>query len=82
MVAAEPETVGGICAKHYTERAVGHCEDCHERFCAECLVPPLRKRMPTRCVDCALVAAGIRAAGPRRHGVVEMNRTMNHPTRR
>ena len=82
MVAAEPDALGGVCVKHYTERAVAACDDCHEPICRECLVPPLRKRMPTRCVACALIAAGVRAPGPRRQGVVEMNRTMNRPTRR
>ena len=56
----------GTCAKHFSERAIGHCDDCKDVFCKDCIVPPLRKRQPTRCVDCALVAAGVRAPGPRR----------------
>jgi hypothetical protein len=48
-VAQEAETdFMGACAKHFTERAVGRCGGCGELFCSECLVPPTRKRMPTR----------------------------------
>jgi hypothetical protein len=81
-VAAEPQVYMGVCAKHFTERAVGRCDDCDELFCHECLVPPLRKRMPTRCVACALVAAGVRAPGARRQGIIGMNRSTNRPTSR
>ena len=81
-MAAERDGFVGVCVKHYTEHAVGRCDDCGEAFCRECLVPPLSKRMPTRCVGCALIAAGVRAPGPRRQGVVGMNRTMNRPTSR
>ncbi len=71
----------GACAKHFTERAVGRCDDCGELWCASCLVPPVRKRQPTRCIDCALVAAGVRAPGPR-HAPLNMNRTNRRPTSR
>ncbi len=81
-MAAEAGAYVGVCAKHFTERAVGRCDDCGELFCNECLVPPLRKRMPTRCVSCALVAAGVRAPGNRRQGIAGMNRSSNHPTSR
>lgn len=81
-MAAEAGAYVGVCAKHYTERAVGRCDDCGELFCTECLVPPLRKRMPTRCVACALVAAGVRAPGNRRAGITGMNRSTNRPTSR
>jgi hypothetical protein len=81
-VAAEAGAYVGVCAKHFTERAVGRCDDCGELFCNECLVPPLRKRMPTRCVACALVAAGVRASGARRSGLGGMNRSSNRPTSR
>jgi len=74
-VTAELDSLGGVCVKHYTERATGRCHDCLGLFCAECLVPPLSKRMPTRCVGCALVAAGVRAPGSRRREMEGMNRT-------
>ncbi len=48
------------CTKHWNERALERCDDCGEPWCALCLVPPLRKGMPLRCVPCSLVAAGVR----------------------
>ena len=56
----------GACAKHWNERAVGRCDECGEPFCGECLVPPVRRRQPTRCIECALIAAGVRTRGARR----------------
>jgi hypothetical protein len=76
-----PATFAGACSKHFTERATGRCDDCGEFFCAICLVPPIKKRQPLRCVDCALVAAGVRAPGPR-HRALNMNRTNRRPTSR
>ena len=69
----------GTCAKHWAERAAGRCDDCGEEWCADCLVPPLRKRQPLRCVDCALIAAGVRT---RRNGTtpMNMNRSQRRPT--
>jgi hypothetical protein len=64
----------GACAKHLAERAVARCDDCGDVWCAECLVPPNRKRQPTRCIECALVAAGVRAPGSRRGNVTSMSR--------
>jgi hypothetical protein len=55
----------GTCAKHWSERAAGRCEDCGEEWCAECLVPPVRKRQPLRCIECALIAGGVRSRGGR-----------------
>jgi hypothetical protein len=78
-VAQAVETTGA-CAKHFTERAVGRCDDCRELYCPECLVPPTRKRMPTRCIDCALVAAGVRSAGQRRT-VTSLSRAQKRPTK-
>ena len=63
------------CVKHWAERAAGRCEGCGEAFCRPCLVPPLRPEKPTLCVECALVAGGVRAKGPRRGGIENMNRT-------
>jgi hypothetical protein len=64
----------GACAKHFTVRAVFACDDCGELWCGDCMVPKKRKRQPTRCIDCALVAAGIRAPGPRRSMITDMGR--------
>jgi B-box zinc finger len=69
----------GTCAKHWNERATGRCEDCGELWCTDCLVPPTRKRQPTRCIDCALVAAGIRARGARRAAPMDISRTRRRP---
>ena len=70
----------GACAKHFAARAVDRCDDCGEIFCEHCLVPKVRKRQPTRCIDCALVAAGVRAPGPRRGNVTNMTRAQKRPT--
>jgi hypothetical protein len=69
----------GACAKHFAARAVGKCDDCGELWCSQCLVPSSRKRQPTRCIDCALVAAGVRARGVRRHNVASMTRAQKRP---
>ncbi len=74
MKQSEPGAFLGTCTKHYAERAVAQCHDCGQFWCADCLVPPVSKRQPLRCVDCALVAAGVRAKGPRRHGIGDMSR--------
>jgi hypothetical protein len=79
-MATQEEPFLGACAKHFTERAVDRCSDCDDLFCAECLVPPTRRRMPVRCVDCALVAAGVRAPGQRRNSMMSMNRAQKRPT--
>ncbi|MBM3658009.1 MAG: hypothetical protein FJW95_00695 [Actinobacteria bacterium] len=76
MKESEPAAFLGTCAKHYAERAVAQCHDCNRFWCADCLVPPISKRQPLRCVDCALVAAGVRAKGPRRQGITDMSRAV------
>lgn len=81
-MAGEPEAFLGACARHLTERAVNRCDDCGDVYCDACFVPPTRKRMPLRCVDCALVAAGVRAPGARRNTMVSLNRTSRRPTSR
>jgi hypothetical protein len=63
------------CAKHWTERAVAQCHDCREFWCADCLVPPLKKSQPLRCIECALIAAGVRGKGPRSQPMANMNST-------
>jgi hypothetical protein len=70
----------GACAKHFAARAVGTCDDCGELWCAQCFVPKVRKRQPNRCVDCALVAAGVRARGSRRSAMTNMSRHQKRPT--
>ncbi len=74
MGSEQPGAYLGACTKHFAEPAVARCEDCDELWCSDCLVPKTRKRQPTRCIDCALVAAGVRAPGPRRNTVTSMNR--------
>jgi hypothetical protein len=71
----------GTCAKHWSERATARCEDCGELRCADRLVPPTGKRQPTRCIDCALIAAGIRTRGARRAAPMDMRRTRRRPMR-
>jgi len=71
---SEPAGFLGTCNKHYAERAVAQCHDCGLFWCADCLVPPVSKRQPLRCVECALIAAGVRTKGPRRSGMTNMNR--------
>lgn len=70
----------GPCAKHFAVRAVDRCDDCGELWCSHCLVPPTRKRRPTRCIDCALVAAGVRAPGSRRSTITNVSRSQKRPT--
>jgi hypothetical protein len=72
----------GTCAKHWTERAAGRCDDCGDLWCATCLVPPARRRQPTRCVECALIAAGVRTRGGRRTAPLSMSRAQKRPTKR
>ncbi|MFA5884882.1 MAG: hypothetical protein WDA60_13600 [Acidimicrobiia bacterium] len=74
MKVSEPAGFLGTCNKHYAERAVAQCHDCGLFWCADCLVPPVSKRQPLRCVECALIAAGVRTKGPRRNGMSNMNR--------
>ena len=71
----EDNAVTTTCAKHWTERAVAQCHDCQQFWCADCLVPPLKKSQPLRCIECALVAAGIRGKGPRNQPMTNMNST-------
>lgn len=74
MKVSEPTGFLGTCNKHYAERAVAQCHDCGDFWCADCLVPPVSKRQPLRCIGCALVAAGVRAKGPRHQSMTDMNR--------
>jgi hypothetical protein len=49
------------CAKHWADHAVAECAVCHQPWCAQCLVPPVREHGPLRCIPCSLVIAGVRA---------------------
>ena len=53
------------CTKHLKRDAVATCADCGEPWCELCIVPA-RKKQPVRCVECALIAAGVRPRQKRR----------------
>jgi hypothetical protein len=78
--AEQQDTHLGACVKHFAERAVARCDDCGELWCATCMAPKVRKRAPTRCIECALVAGGVRAPGTRRANMTDMNRHKKRPT--
>lgn len=81
MQADQPAGVNvGACAKHVTERATARCDDCGVLWCGDCIVPPVRKRQPTRCIGCALIAAGVRAPGPRGTVMGDLGRQKKRPT--
>jgi len=50
------------CVKHQFETAQGQCRTCGELFCADCLIHALGPKQPPFCMQCALVAGGIRRA--------------------
>ena len=50
------------CGKHQFETAEGQCRVCKGLFCADCLVHALGPKQPPFCLNCALVAGGIRRA--------------------
>ena len=56
-------------------RATFTCDDCGESWCNDCLVPPVRKRAPTRCISCALIAGGVKMRGNANRGPMNMNST-------
>ena len=69
----------GTCARHGVERAAQRGVDCGEDWCADRLLPPVRKRQPLRCFESALVAAGVRTGGARA-APMSMNRPQRRPT--
>jgi hypothetical protein len=77
--AADSAGAYGTCTKHWTERAAFVCDDCGLAWCSLCYVPPSRRRGPRRCIDCALIAGGVKTKGHTRHGLQNMNRTTNRP---
>jgi hypothetical protein len=77
----QPRVDVGACAKHFTERATGRCDDCGHLWCDDCLVPPIRRRQPVRCVGCALIAAGVRTPGARPAGITDLGRHKKRPKR-
>jgi len=52
--------VGGRCEKHAFDPAVDACGKCGQARCADCLVYPFGTKKPPFCINCALVAGGIR----------------------
>jgi len=50
----------GACEKHPFDGAAGTCRRCKRSWCPDCLVYSFGPRKAPFCVDCALVAAGIR----------------------
>ncbi len=52
----------GRCHRH-DEAAHGTCRACGEEFCDHCLVYAYGRGRPPLCIDCALSAFGVRAAG-------------------
>jgi len=50
----------GGCAVHSFERGQDACDRCHDQYCEDCLVYPFGPRKAPMCIQCALVAAGIR----------------------
>ncbi len=48
------------CTEHHHRQAVGACRSCHADFCADCLVFSFGDLRPPYCIDCALVASGVR----------------------
>jgi hypothetical protein len=80
MYAEQQDAQLGACSKHFAERAVARCDDCGEIFCAVCMAPKVRKRQPVRCIECALIAGGVRTPGNRRNTVTSMTRHKKRPT--
>lgn len=54
------------CTKHMMEDVAATCVDCGDPWCDRCLVPVSRSDGPVRCIECSLVAAGIRPRQLRR----------------
>jgi len=57
---ADEVVSSGQCEKHPFDEAAGTCRKCKGNWCADCLVYPFGPRKAPFCVNCALVAAGIR----------------------
>lgn len=53
------------CVRHQFEPAIDRCRTCDETYCVECLVYALGPDQPPFCMNCALVAGGIRKRGSR-----------------
>jgi hypothetical protein len=48
------------CNVHPFESGEGSCGQCREQYCGECLVYPFGAHKAPLCINCALVAGGIR----------------------
>jgi hypothetical protein len=53
------------CVRHQFEPAADRCRTCDQTYCVECLVYALGPDQPPFCMNCALVAGGIRRRGSR-----------------
>lgn len=51
------------CTKHIFEIAATQCRACRGMFCEECLVWTHGPKQPPMCIQCALVAGGVRRTG-------------------
>lgn len=49
-----------LCLRHRGVLTRQRCASCHEPACAECLVAPRRRRGKPICVECAILASGVR----------------------
>ncbi|HEY2427610.1 MAG TPA: hypothetical protein VGI06_01675 [Acidimicrobiales bacterium] len=56
----ERPAVTGRCEKHAFDPAVDICSKCGQARCGDCLVYPFGPKKPPFCINCALVAGGIR----------------------
>ncbi|MBI2708269.1 MAG: B-box zinc finger protein [Actinobacteria bacterium] len=54
----------GRCANHSFERSHRLCGTCGRAFCEDCLVFPFGPRKAPLCMQCAVVAGGLRKAAP------------------
>ncbi len=50
------------CTEHEHRPATGVCRSCQAEFCGDCLVFSFGDLRPPYCIDCALVASGVRTA--------------------
>ena len=51
----------GRCERHLFDQAIDLCGRCGAEFCNDCLVYSFGPKKPPFCIQCAVVAAGIRS---------------------
>jgi hypothetical protein len=61
----EPRISATPCVRHQFELAFDRCRTCDDTYCIECLIYALGPDQPPYCMNCALVAAGVRKRGAR-----------------